>query len=211
MNMNVPDVTADVLDKFILQLATISALAGIGAGAIHAVVVGGHAADPLLANMFVVFAVAQLASGIALMVRPGRSIAIALVGVNAAAVVGWLVSRLVGVWFIAGLELAESPGFADTVCALLGGIALAAAAAALDADTRLGSARLWPPSISARVIALPAIAVAMLTVPAMSLAATHTHEHDSDEIHAHDAFDDGTLDEIGVTENATVQTVEPSD
>jgi len=198
MNVNVQDLTTDVVDEHVQQLTTISAVACIGAGAIHAVAIGVHAEDPLLANIFVALAVAQLASGIALMVRPGRAPATAVVAVNAAAVIGWLTSRLVGVWFIAGLEVVEAPRFADAVAASLGGIALAGAAARLSADTRLGRARLSTPVVCTRAMVVSAIVVATLTVPAMSQATTHVHSYGTDDTdaqdHDHDDHDHDTAD-----------------
>ena len=104
------------------RATSIPALAGIGAGAIHAAAVGVHADHRLLATIFVVVAVSQLATGVALLVRPGRAVAKAVVAVNGFAVAGWLLTRTVGVWLIAGLGV-ERPGFADTVCASLGVVA----------------------------------------------------------------------------------------
>ena len=169
---------------------TIPALASLGAGSIHAAAIGAHADHLMLANAFVVLAVAQLGSGIALLVHPGRTLAKAVVVVNVAAVVGWIVSRLVGVWFIAGLEVAESPEFADTVCALLGALAATVAALAVQVDNRLGPSRTWRPAITVRDIALPAIAVLVLTMPAMSLAATHAHADVPGDTHSHEETDD---------------------
>lgn len=170
---------------------TIPALASLGAGAIHAAAIGTHADHLLLANAFVVLAVAQLGSGIALLVHPGRTLAKAVVVVNVAAVVGWMVSRLVGVWFIAGLEVAESPEFADTVCALLGALAAAGAALAVQVDNRLGPSRTWRPAITVRDMAVPALAVVLVTVPAMSLATSHSHESHVEDSHSHDTSGDG--------------------
>jgi len=198
-----PDLVAEHVDERAQRPTTIAAIAGIGAGAIHAAAIGVHADHPLLANAFVVLAVAQLGGGIALLTHPGRALAKATIVVNAAAVVGWVVSRLVGVWFIAGLEVAEPPEFADTVCALLGALAAVGAALAVQVDTRLGPTRTWRPDISARDIALPAIAVLVLALPAMSLAATHAHAHDDvpGDSHSHEESID---DDEPVDENLTV-------
>ena len=181
---------------------TIPALASLGAGSIHAAAIGAHADHLMLANAFVVLAVAQLGSGIALLVHPGRTLAKAVVVVNVAAVVGWMVSRLVGVWFIAGLEIAESPEFADTVCALLGALAAAGAALAVQVDNRLGPSRTWRPATTVRDLAIPAIAVALLTVPAMGLAATHSHETHAVDSHSHDegVDEDETVDGVAAVE-----------
>jgi hypothetical protein len=173
------------IDHRALRPTTIPAIAGIGAGAIHASAIGAHADHLLLANVFVALAVAQLGTGIALLTQPGRTSAKFVIVVNGAAVVGWIVSRVVGVWFVPGLEVAEPPEFADTVCASLGALAALAAAFALHVDTRLGPTRKWMPVITVRDLALPAIAVVLLTVPAMSVTATHAHPADVDDTHSH--------------------------
>jgi hypothetical protein len=153
--------------------AAIPALAGIGAGAIHAAAIGTHLDHLLLANALVVVAVTQLCTGVALLTLPGRAVAETVVVVNAAAVAAWLVSRIVGVWFVAGLEVAERPGFADSVCAGLGALAALGAAVAIARDTRSGCAPHWA-TARARDLALPAIAVALLTLPSMSLVGEHS-------------------------------------
>ena len=116
---------------------SIPALAGIGAGAIHAAAVGAHADHGVLANIFVALAVLQLATGVALLVQPGRAVAKAVVAVNGFAVAGWLLTCTVGVWLIAGLGK-QRPGFADTVCALLGALAAVGAGLVLRSDSRVG-------------------------------------------------------------------------
>lgn len=194
------DLAPEAVDGRVQRPTTIPALAGLGAGAIHAAAIGTHADHLLLANAFVALAVAQLCSGIALLIQPGRAVAKLVVFVNAAAVVGWIVSRVVGVWFVPGLEVAESPEFADTVCALLGALAATGAALALRVDIRLGATRRWRPAITVRDVAIPAIAAALLTIPAMSLAATHSHETHADDSHSHDegVDEDETVDVDGV-------------
>ncbi len=170
-----------------LRPVAIPALAGIGAGAIHAAAVGAHADHRVLANIFVILAVAQLASGVALLVRPSRVVAKAVVAVNGFAVAGWLLTRTVGVWVIAGLGV-ERPGFADTVCALLGALAAVGAALVLSGDTRSGGTTKWRPATSARELLVPSIVVVLLAVPAMSSAATDVQEHGATGAdHAHGA------------------------
>src|SRR6478736_7700755 len=109
MSAAVGDVEAGRVGERVARPVTIPALAGIGAGAIHAAAVGAHADHRVLTNIFVVLAVSQLATGVALLVQPGRAVAKAVVAVNGFAVAGWLLSRTVGVWLIAGLGV-ERPG-----------------------------------------------------------------------------------------------------
>ena len=189
-SLSMADSTDNVMGA--LRPVTIPALAGIGAGAIHAAAVGAHADHRVLANIFVFLAVLQLATGVALLVRPSRGVAKAVVAINAFAVAGWLLTRTVGVWVIAGLGV-ERPGFADTVCALLGALAAVGAAMVLSSDTRSGVVSRWRPATSARELLVPSIVVVLLAVPAMSAAALDVHEHGAGGAdHAHEAG--GTID-----------------
>ena len=93
MTAVVREARLDPMDERVARPVTIPALAGIGAGTIHAAAVGAHADHRVLATMFVVLAVLQLATGVALLTQPSRAVAKAVVAINAVAVVGWLLSR----------------------------------------------------------------------------------------------------------------------
>ena len=82
----------------------------------------------------------------------------------------------------------ERPGFADTMCALLGVSAAVGAGLVLSSDTRAKSK--WRPATSVRDLAVPSIVVVLMTVPAMSAAATQIHEHGTDAGHAHEAVEE---------------------
>jgi hypothetical protein len=155
----------------------VAGLASIGAGAVHAAATGIHAEHPRLAQIFVVLAALQLGTGFWAIVRPARLASAALVVVNAVAVGGWLLTRISGVSWIAGLEVREAPQFADTACALMGALAVGAALA--------GQLIGWRPARQARV-AMPAVLVAALTVPAMWTGGTHVHSHEAGAEHPHD-------------------------
>ena len=103
-----------------LTAAQLAGLASIGAGAIHAAAAGIHAEHPDLSRLFVACAAAQLAVGIVAFARGGRLALAAVALINGGAVVAWVVTRTAGISWIEGLEEAESPQFADTVCAVLG-------------------------------------------------------------------------------------------
>ena len=194
-----PQARPEIVDSRAVRPAAIPAIAGIGAGAIHAAAAGAHADHVLLSHAFVVLAMAQLCTGIALLTHPGRRSAKAVIFVNAAAIVGWIVSRVVGVWFISGLEVAEPAEFADTVCAALGALGALASAYALQVDNRLGATQRWTPAIAVRDLAPPAIAVILLALPAMSVTATHLHEVDVDGVHSHGGSDDDQTVDVGDT------------
>lgn len=164
-----------------------AAALSIGAGFIHAAVIGNHTEHTTLAVLFVSAAVFQMGWGFAALLRPSRWLAaVGAVG-NLAAFGAWFVTRLTSVSWIDGLDHRESVGFTDTVCALLGlGAALAAGLALVDRKA-LG-----------RVLALAPIAalVTVLAVPAVFVNATSPHSHDDgDAAHEHDDGDDHAHDE----------------
>jgi hypothetical protein len=179
MTVGVGELGVVLTEERVSRPTSIPALAGIGAGAIHASAVGVHADHRVAAIIFVVLAALQLATGVAFLVQPGRGVAKAVVTVNGFAVAGWLLTRTIGVWLIPGLGM-ERPGFADTVCALLGLSAGVGAWWVLSADTRSGATSRWRPATSGRELAVPAIIVVLLAVPAMSSAATDVDVHGAD-------------------------------
>ncbi|MEP7201243.1 MAG: hypothetical protein ABI894_01465 [Ilumatobacteraceae bacterium] len=150
----------------------------IGAGIIHATAAGVHAEHPELARLFILGAVAQIGVGIVAWSRPSRLLALAIVAVNAAAVVAWLVTRTTGVTWVEGLEVREPAQFADTACALLAAAAVGCALAA----SMIGRRQSSTPRL-----AFPALAIAALTIPAMLSGGTHVHTH------AHAAADGTTV------------------
>ncbi|MEO5901686.1 MAG: hypothetical protein ABIR68_16380, partial [Ilumatobacteraceae bacterium] len=163
---------------------TIAAAASLGAGAVHAAAAGVHAEHPALARIFVILAVAQLAAGVVALVRPSRLVCLLVAAVDAVAVAGWLLTRVAGISWIDGLQVRESPQFADTVCAALGAIAVgSAAAAALIGWQRVATRR-------SPAAAFPAFAVAVLAVPAMLLGGTHVDAHSTAAAHDHGAVVD---------------------
>ena len=103
------------------------AVAGIASGAaglIHLAAWGAHADATTLAVLFVVLAIAQLEVAVAGLVRPNKLTASALALVNLVAAAGWITTRFVGISWIDGLQQAEDPGLADTVAAVLAGVAV---------------------------------------------------------------------------------------
>jgi hypothetical protein len=198
MTAAVREVASVRVDERVARPTAVPALAGIGAGAIHAAAIGTHADHRLLAIIFVVLAVSQLATGVTLLVRPSRAVTKAVVAVNAFAFAGWLLTRTVGVWVIGGLGV-QHPGFADTVCASLALLAAVAAGMALAGDTRSGATSQWRPTTSGRHLAVASMVVMFLAVPAMSSAATQVHEHGATGAgHAHEAVGDAATIEPAV-------------
>ena len=180
----------------------VAAIASLGAGAVHAAATGIHAEHVGLARLFVVAAVAQLGVGLWALVRPAKLAAWALVGVNGAAVVGWLATRLTGISWISGLETREAAQFADTSCALMGAVAAGAALAACLVG--------WRTSHPTR-IALPSLAVAALAIPAMWTGGTHVHTHSSADGHTHTvvSVDPVTGDTVVTTDTTHTHETDP--
>lgn len=106
------------------DLALVGGIASIAAGVLHASAVGIHAAHPQLARTFAALSVAQVLAGGWLVARARTVAVVATVAVNLLAVIGWQVTRVAGISWIDGLEQPEAAQFADTVCALLGAVAV---------------------------------------------------------------------------------------
>lgn len=92
----------------VLPVATLS----LGAGLIHMAVIPDHFGEDALSGLFFVVAAAfQLAWALAWARRPQRGVAVAGLGVNAAIVAIWLLSRTVG------LPLGAEPGVPEPLAA----------------------------------------------------------------------------------------------
>jgi hypothetical protein len=181
----------------------VAAIASVAAGVIHAGAIGIHAEHPQTARVFVVVAVLQLGVGLAAFARPHRLVALAVVGVNAVAVAGWVATRIAGIPWIDGLEVREAPQFADTACALFGAIAIGAALAAVLSG--------WHEARPARIL-LPSLAAIALTIPAMMAGASHVHAHDATAAdHAHTDAASPAADASGGAAGATSGTVHTHD
>ncbi|MEZ5254926.1 MAG: hypothetical protein R2689_13820 [Microthrixaceae bacterium] len=188
-------------------LLAIGAVASIGAGAIHAVAVGAHSDHRQLAISFTVLAIAQLAWGAATLVRRSRPLAFAGVAVGAAAVGGWVLAVTSGIGFVDGLEVAESPGFADSLAAALAGLALIAAVvqalgwdstpseSAADTASTAPAPRSRPaPGLAPWSAALTAVAVVVIALTGTAMSSVKVHSHGGAGDHA-DGHDHGDGDE----------------
>jgi hypothetical protein len=167
-------------------ITPLQGVASMGAGAIHAAAAGIHAEHSTLSRLFVALAAAQILVGLLTLLHGGRAVAAATALVNGGAVVAWIVTRVSGISWIDGLEQSEAPRFADTVCAVLGTLAVAAAIVTL--RDRAGRTL----SATPMRLGLPAIALGAVTVAAMMAGAPHTHGADGGHDHNHtEAIDEG--------------------
>ena len=103
-----------------------AAYASIGAGVIHGVAVGLHADHASLARVFMALTFAQVCWGIVAINRSQWSVVLGGFAINGTATVGWILTRTFGINFVSGLEVAEKPQPADTLCALLAVVAIGA-------------------------------------------------------------------------------------
>jgi hypothetical protein len=155
----------------------IGAVASAAAAVVHAAAAGIHADHVGLARIFIALAVAQLGAAVLAFVRSDRWACGSLFAVNVAAVAGWLVTRLVGISWIGGLEVAERPQVADTIAALLAAVAVAAAVSCAFGRSV---------ALSSRALANSIVLAGVLLVPGLADATTHDHTADD---HAHDGSD----------------------
>ena len=103
----------------------IAAFGSIGAGAIHAASIGVHSDFEDIVRTFALLATLQLGWGVfALVRRTGVLLALAGVAVNAAAVIGWIFAKTIGLGFINGFQTPASPEFVDTAAIVLAAIAV---------------------------------------------------------------------------------------
>ena len=183
----------------------VAGLTSLAAGIIHGGAIGLHVEHPQLARIFIVVTLLQVGWGLTMLLAPRAVLIPAGVLINGAAVGGWLLTRIGGISWIDGLEVAESPQWADSICAGLGAIAATTALAAM----LIGSRPL--PSVR---LTYPAMACAVLVVPAMWTGSTHVHDHSTalaangvvDESQPHDHSDEAVVEVSNIDGSDTVTT-----
>lgn len=179
----------------------VAGIASIGAGVVHLAAMGPHADDPQAATTFALLGLTQLAWGAAALTARRRSVALAGLALQGAAVVGWLLAKITGIGWIEGLGSPEALQWADVAAAVLAVVAAGSTARALLAGsaTRPASPR-----------RLAAVGAAVLSVAVLGAVTSPGHQHD----HAHDdgpvghahpggvlppvAYDPGAVDLSGV-------------
>ena len=103
----------------------VAAFGSIGAGAIHAAAIGVHSDFKGIVLAFALLATLQIGWGVfAFVRRTGVLLALAGVAINAGAVIGWIFAKTIGIGFINGFQIPESPEFVDTAAMVLAAIAV---------------------------------------------------------------------------------------
>jgi len=194
-DMQAPTVERDATTTPRQPTATeaVAAAAAAGAGLVHAAAAGSHGGDTTVMWLFACTAAAQLAWAAAMALRPGRATALAGVGLNGAAVLAWVASRTVGL--TGPLAGVEPVGTQDLLAAILGGVALGAAALALRPrrhENHTGAAH-------RAVVGLAVGVVVLLAVPGMAAE----HSHGSGDDHAHAAGTAAAHDHAGAGSSTT--------
>ncbi len=109
----------------------IAAMASLGAGLVHAAAAGTHSDDRTLVMLFAGAAVAQVAWAWVASNRRTQGVLIAGIAINGACVLAWLLSRTSGLPWPSSLVEVEAVGTQDLMSAILGGVAIVAAIAAM--------------------------------------------------------------------------------
>ena len=163
------------LRTLVTRAAALSAAAG---GLIHFRVIADHVDFPLIAVGFGFMGLAQWVFTVAVLTRGSRSALEVGIGLHAAMVILWIVSRTVGLGFIPGAEEPSAVGVADLVANTFSIAVIGAALVGLWLY-RSPETLLVPTSIATRIEAVVLTGAIFLTVPA--LLASHDHAHASAE------------------------------
>jgi len=146
-----------------------AAIASLGAGAIHATAAGAHSEHRGVVIAFAVTAALQIGWGALALARSHRLISLLGVGINLGALGGWVLAKTSGIGFIDGLDVKESPQFADSLAAGLAAVAVVGAVLTL-VDRISWASRPRPALVGA-------VAVATLAVAVPGMVSTGSHDH----------------------------------
>ena len=176
----------------------LSGYASLAAGVLHAVAAGLHAGHASLVRIFLVMALVQIAWGLIAQHVQHRLFLIAGSLIHLAAMIGWLLSCTTGISFVAGLEIAEAPGPADTTCAAL---ALAALISLM-----MSQGRIWR-NVNDKLVMNGAYALAAISLIGVWNIKEHGHSYNIIKL-----VDNGlTIDANGVIVSPTTVTTVPNE
>jgi hypothetical protein len=175
----------------------VAAFASLAAGAVHAAAIGVHNENRATVVTFTITALVQLGWAAFALMRPGRLMAWTGAAINLAAFAGWVLAKTYGIPFVKGLDVAESPQFTDTLCAVLAGVAVIAAVLAA---TVWSSPTSW---FGPLLFGALAIGTAIVSVFGMISASNHSHSHG--------AAGDGHVHTAGTADGHTHAVVPPKE
>ena len=167
----------------------VAGFASIGAGGIHATAIGTHREHTQAAVVITILTEFQLAWGAVALMSPTRRVAVIGAVGSAAALAGWVLAKVSGIWFVDGLDEIEAIQWADGLAALLAAVAFAGALSVVFGRGIHRVSRRRSPA----VLATSAVLVIALTVMGMASASEHVHAggHSHDDLAAGAGHDHG--------------------
>ncbi len=176
----------------------LSGYASVAAGVLHAVAAGLHASHASVTRIFLVLALLQISWGLIAQHVRQRLFLIAGSLIHVGAMIGWLLSCTTGISFVAGLEIAESPGPADTTCAALALIAVV--------SLMMSQGHLWR-NVNDKVVMNGAYALAAISLIGVWNIKEHAHSYNIIKL-----VDNGlTIDANGVIISPTTVSAVPDE
>jgi hypothetical protein len=158
-------------------LEACAALLAVCGGVVHLAQVRHHFSYPTVAAAFAMMGTAQVLLAALLVWRPSRRLPWVGIAVHAAITAAWLMSRTVGLGFVAGASDPQDVGMADAIATAISVVVIAVSARLILMSHRRVQPGLVPVGV-ARVL--------MATVGAVTLAsaipaswAGHDHDHTS--------------------------------
>jgi hypothetical protein len=145
-----------------------AAFASIGAGMIHAAAIGVHSEHRQAVITFTIVAAVQIGWGVLALLYANRWFVLGGAVANAVIFGGWVLAKTSGIWFIDGLDVAEKIQFADFAAAALAAVAVIGAVVAAFHGSR-------PTSLGQSVLLISVVVTALIAVPAMVSAGSHSH------------------------------------
>jgi hypothetical protein len=168
-------------------VAELAAILSFGAGVIHISAAGDHAELPVMFAAFLLVAALQIALGVILLRRPpSRLIIVAAVAMALSSIGLWVLSRTVGLSFIAGEDV-EPVGFKDGITKLLEIASIPALLLLLSSDLEHVSV---PPRLGRHAVTMLGAVCLALMPPALLLGEAENHSpSEAMEMALHDAHE----------------------
>jgi hypothetical protein len=135
---------------------------------IHAAAIGVHSEHRQAVITFSIVAAVQIGWGVLALLYANRWFVLGGAVANAVVFGGWVLAKTSGIGFIDGLDVAESIQFADFAAAALAAVAVIGAVVAAFHGSR-------PTSLGQSALVISVVVTALIAVPAMVSAGSHSH------------------------------------